>query len=63
MEHNYNWAMVAANSIGSTGDNGDVGQLMSIQSFNVNKMVWGPCNDTTVLSSKATISTTINQST
>ena len=63
VEDNYDWAMIAADSIGSTGDNRDLGQLMSIQTFNVNKTIRSLSNDATILTSKATISTTINQST
>jgi hypothetical protein len=60
VEDNYDWAMIAADSIGSTGDNRDLGQLMSIQTFDVNKTIWSPSNDAAILTSKSTISTTID---
>jgi hypothetical protein len=39
VEDNYNWAMIVADSIGSTGDNRDLSQLMSIQTFDVHKAI------------------------
>jgi hypothetical protein len=63
MKDNDNRSMITGDGVGTTSDNRDVHNVVTIDTFNIDKTVWRAGNDTAVRASKSTICTTVDEST